>query len=84
MPKSGRIRRRTLQILLSKAESIAGRQNILGRLLNFGTVTVRGTGGSRESCRVIADPTRVRKQINQILEEQVQRRASVGSAEYTL
>jgi uncharacterized membrane protein YdbT with pleckstrin-like domain len=83
MAKSGLVPRRTVEILLAKVESIAVRQNILGRLLNFDTVAVTGTGGTRESLRVIADPTRARKQINQILEGQVQRRASPGSAEYT-
>jgi uncharacterized membrane protein YdbT with pleckstrin-like domain len=70
--KTGFIHRHTLEILLAKVESIAVRQNILGRLLNFGTVTVTGTGGTRESFRAIADPTTVRKKINQIVERYMQ------------
>jgi uncharacterized membrane protein YdbT with pleckstrin-like domain len=50
-------------------ESIAVAQNITGRLLNFGTVTVTGTGGTKESFMAISDPIGVRKQINQILEK---------------
>ena len=67
--KTGFIRRHTLEMLLSKIESVAVNQNILGRLLNFGTVTVIGTGGTRESFRSIAEPIAVRKKINQIIED---------------
>ncbi len=66
--KTGFIRRHTLEMLLPKIESVAVRQSILGRLLNFGTVTVIGTGGTKESFRAIADPMVVRKNINQIIE----------------
>jgi uncharacterized membrane protein YdbT with pleckstrin-like domain len=66
--KTGFIRRQTLEMLLAKVESIAVAQNITGRLLNFGTVTVTGTGGTKESFMAISDPIGVRKQINQILE----------------
>ena len=70
--KTGFIRRHTLEILLSKVESVSVNQNILGRLLNFGTVTVTGTGGTRESFRAIVDPIDVRKKINQIIEGYMQ------------
>ena len=66
--KRGFIRRHTLEMLLGKVESISVHQNILGRLLNFGTVTVIGTGGTRESFRAIANPMRVRRNIHQIIE----------------
>jgi hypothetical protein len=70
--KRGFIRRHTLEILLSKVESVAVHQNVLGRLLNFGTVTVTGTGGTRESFRAIMEPVVVRKKINQIIEGYMQ------------
>jgi len=70
--KTGFIRRHTLEMLLPKVESVAVRQNILGRLLNFGTVTVTGTGGTRESFRAIVAPLVVRKNINQIIEQYTQ------------
>ena len=66
--KTGFIRRHSLEILLPQVESIAVKQNILGRLLNFGTVTVIGTGGTRESFKAIADPINVRRKINKVLE----------------
>ncbi len=70
--KRGLIRRHTLEILLPKVESISVNQNILGRLLNFGTVTVTGTGGTRESFRAIVEPVEVRKKITHIVERYMQ------------
>lgn len=66
--KTGFIRRHTLEMLLPKIESVSVNQNVLGRLLNFGTVTVIGTGGTKESFKAIFDPIEVRKKINQIIE----------------
>jgi len=73
--KTGFIRRHTLEILLPKVESVAVHQNILGRLLNFGTVTVTGTGGTKESFRAIVEPIAVRRKINQIIEGYMQANA---------
>lgn len=66
--KTGFIRRHTLEMLLPKIESVAVNQSVLGRLLNFGTVTVTGTGGTKESFRAIVEPIGVRKRINEIIE----------------
>lgn len=66
--KNGFIRRHTLEMLLAKVESVSVRQDILGRLLNFGTLTVTGTGGTHESFKPIVEPLTVRKKMNQILE----------------
>ena len=70
--KTGFIHRRTLEMLLPKIESVAVYQNILGRMLNFGSVTVVGTGGTKESFRAIVEPIAVRKKINQIIENYMQ------------
>jgi len=70
--KTGFIRRHTLEMLLPKIESVSVRQSVLGRILNFGTVTVTGTGGTRESFRAIYQPIAVRKKINQIIEHSMQ------------
>jgi uncharacterized membrane protein YdbT with pleckstrin-like domain len=66
--KTGFIRRHTLEMLLPKIESVSVQQNILGRLLDFGTVTVIGTGGTKESFRPITGPLTARKKIHQIIE----------------
>jgi len=66
--KTGFLNRRTLEMLIPKIESVAVYQNISGRLLNFGSVTVTGTGGTKERFGAIAEPIAVRKKINQIIE----------------
>lgn len=54
--KEGLIRRKTVELLLSKVESINVDQSILGRLLGFGSVVLVGTGGSRDPIKRVADP----------------------------
>ena len=70
--KTGFIRRHTLELLLSRVESVAINQSVLGRIFNFGYVTVVGTGGTRETFKLIKDPVNVRSQINTILEQYMQ------------
>lgn len=54
--KVGLIQRNTLETLLQKVEGFQVSQSILGRLFNFGTITVCGTGGSRDVFRNIDNP----------------------------
>jgi hypothetical protein len=62
--KRGWIRRNSLEILLGKVESIGVRQPILGRILNYGTITISGSGGTRQSFPYIALPMELRQKIN--------------------
>lgn len=61
--KSGLISRHTLEMNRGKVESVDVDQSIWGRLLGFGTVVVRGTGGSLEPIRMIGDPLTFRSHI---------------------
>ena len=61
--KSGFISRHTLEINRSKVESVDVDQSLMGRLLGFGTIVVRGTGGSLEPIRTISDPLTFRSHI---------------------
>lgn len=61
--KSGIASRRTIEILLSRIESIAVEESALGRLLGYGTVIVRGTGGTPEVFERIAHPLEFREQV---------------------
>ena len=54
--KVGFIQRHTFEMFISKIESVAVYQSMLGRLFNYGTVEIRGTGGSAESFATIAAP----------------------------
>jgi uncharacterized membrane protein YdbT with pleckstrin-like domain len=61
--KSGLVRRHTLEMNRSKVESVDVDQTILGRVLDYGTIIVRGTGGSLEPIRDIAEPLAFRTRI---------------------
>jgi uncharacterized membrane protein YdbT with pleckstrin-like domain len=61
--KRGLIQRHTVEISRSQVESVDVDQSILGRMMNFGTVTVHGTGTTPEPFRFIADPLRFRSAI---------------------
>lgn len=63
--KVGIMKRRTLEILLQKVESIEVEENFMGRVLSFGTVVVRGTGGTPEPFPKIAHPLEFRRQVEQ-------------------
>src|SRR5258707_8950198 len=54
--KAGLLARHTLEMNRSKVESVDVDQSILGRIFGFGTIIVRGTGGSLEPIRMINDP----------------------------
>jgi len=61
--KTGFIKRRTFEMSLDKVESVDVNQSILGRLLNYGDVTVRGVGEGAETIRTIASPLDFRNHI---------------------
>ena len=59
--KTGWISRQVLELNLHKIESVNVDQSLLGRLLGYGTITVIGTGGTRERFDRIAHPLAFRK-----------------------
>ncbi|BBB33358.1 conserved hypothetical protein [Thermotomaculum hydrothermale] len=59
--KVGFIRRHSLEILLTKVEAISVNQGIWGRILNFGTIIITGSGGTKEPFHKIAAPLEFRK-----------------------
>jgi uncharacterized membrane protein YdbT with pleckstrin-like domain len=61
--KSGLANRRTIELLLPRIESIAVEEPAMGRLLGYGTVIVRGTGGTPEVFPQIAQPLEFREQV---------------------
>ena len=63
--KVGWIRRRALETLLMKVEGIQVEQSIWGRVLNYGTITITGTGGSREPFDRIAAPLEFRRKVQE-------------------
>ncbi len=59
--KLGVIKRDTLELNLTKVESLQVQQGIFGRLLDFGTVIVRGTGGTPTPIPSISKPLEFRR-----------------------
>ena len=54
--KTGFISRRTIELNMSKVESTQVDQGLIARLLNYGTITVIGTGGTKEPFSMLEDP----------------------------
>jgi len=50
------IARYTTELLLTKVESIGVNQRLTGRVCNYGSLTVIGTGGTREVFYRVHDP----------------------------
>ena len=61
--KTGILQRHSMEMNRSKVETVGVNQSILGRLLGYGTVVVRGTGGSFEPIPFIGDPLTFRSHI---------------------
>jgi membrane protein YdbS with pleckstrin-like domain len=61
--KTGIANRRTLELLLSRIESIGVNETPLGRMLGYGTVILRGTGGTPEQFDRIAHPLDFRREV---------------------
>jgi uncharacterized membrane protein YdbT with pleckstrin-like domain len=61
--KRGVISRHTVEMNISKVETVDVEQSMLGRMLNYGTVLVRGTGESLEPLRHIGAPLALRNAI---------------------
>ena len=61
--KVGFIRRRTLELLLRQVEAISVDQSLSGRLLNYGSITLTGTGGVREIYHRVREPLELRRRI---------------------
>ena len=55
--KRGFVRRHTIEMNMDKVESVDVDQSLLGRLFNYGDITVRGTGEGFERLRMIDAPS---------------------------
>jgi len=61
--KTGLLARHTLEMNRARVESVTVDQTFLGRILGYGTVTVRGVGSAFEPIRSIGDPLTFRTHI---------------------
>lgn len=63
--KVGFVQSRTAEMFLNKVESVGVDQTIAGRMLGYGDVVIRGTGGSLEPFRRVSAPLEFRRQIQE-------------------
>ena len=63
--KTGLISRSTVELFLDKVEALHVDQSVWGRMLDFGTIIIRGTGTTLEPIRSISAPLALRKQFMQ-------------------
>jgi uncharacterized membrane protein YdbT with pleckstrin-like domain len=63
--KTGFIQKKTAEMFLAKVESVAVDQTIMGRMMGYGTIVIRGTGGSLEPFSDISRPLEFRRQIQE-------------------
>jgi uncharacterized membrane protein YdbT with pleckstrin-like domain len=64
--KRGILRRHTIEMNMSKVESVDVDQTILGRILGYGVVTIHGTGGGLERLANIDDPLAFRNHVTAV------------------
>ncbi len=65
----GVITLRTVEIRLEKIESVSVQQGISGRVLNYGSVVITGTGGSHDTMPDIPDPVAFRTRFAEALDD---------------
>ena len=78
--KYGLIRRYTAEMNMDKVESVNVVQSILGRLLDYGTIDIMGTGQGFESLRELRRRSSCETPSSRSSEPEVQRAAVVGAA----
>jgi len=81
LARMGILHRQSLETLLSKIEGLGVEQDLWGRLLGFGTITITGTGGTREAISGIPRPLEFRRQVQaQIVAQDERRPRDAGAA----
>jgi uncharacterized membrane protein YdbT with pleckstrin-like domain len=77
--KTGFIRRTSIDLQLGKLESIVLDQGITGRIFNFGTIVVRGTGGNAVGIPFIKSPLEFRRSVMRIVDQQTARLGNLSA-----
>lgn len=76
--KAGVFRRKTTEMFLQKIESVGVDQNLVGRISNYGTITLRGTGGTTEPFDKVSNPLEFRRQVQQQIGRLLEHAAGAG------
>ncbi|KTC76771.1 PH domain-containing protein [Legionella brunensis] len=67
--RTGMLVRQTVDIPLSKIETIDIRQSIIGSILRYGSLVITGTGGTRHVMNFLDKPLTCRRYIEQLMHE---------------
>ena len=67
--RTGMLVRQTLDIPLSKIESIDIRRTLMGSLFKYGSLVITGTGGSRQMVNHLNKPLTCRRYIEQLMHD---------------
>jgi len=62
--KRGLIRRHTVEMNMNKIESVDVDQTLVGRVFDYGNVSIRGTGSSFEKLSMIDSPLKLRTNVS--------------------
>jgi uncharacterized membrane protein YdbT with pleckstrin-like domain len=65
--RPGVLRKRSLDLMLPKIESISVNESLLGRLFGYGTVVVGGMGGTKEAFPLVPRPQEFRSRVQEQL-----------------
>jgi uncharacterized membrane protein YdbT with pleckstrin-like domain len=63
--KAGLVANRITELFLTKIEGVIVNQGFWGRVFGYGSIVVRGTGGTEEAFHYVARPLEFRRQIEQ-------------------
>ena len=74
--KFGFISRKTIELNISKVESIQVNQGILGRIFNYGTLIVSGAGNPQAPIPGISDPMAFRRSFMESQDQAAQPQAA--------
>lgn len=76
--KIGAVTSKTAEMFLNKIESVGVEQPLGGRILGYGTIVIRGTGGSLEPFDLVSAPLEFRKHIQQQIGRAFEQTPNVG------
>ena len=65
--KVGFIKRTSVELFLTKAQSLNVNQGILGRMFDYGTLGITGTGGGNVPLEMVAAPLEFRKNAQELI-----------------
>lgn len=76
--KTGLVRRKSTEILLRQVEGITVDQGLFGRIFDYGTIVVEGTGSDRTPYRGISAPMKFRLAVQEQIERTLSQPSPAG------